>query len=158
MTPLYMAEIWNWIPFTIMRRPWTGHELEEDPDTGELAPTGPEVTSSVKESDRFLLYEVQVTDLISRIAKHYGVTVSQICRDNELAEQLTRREGAVLFIRNPETDEPYTYQIPEDKLERFLLESLLNGEDPRCASFGEPSEHLHWKLLHESGGCRDGGT
>ena len=115
----------------------TGHELEEDPDTGELAPTGPEVTSSVKESDRFLLYEVQVTDLISRIAKHYGVTVSQICRDNELAEQLTQ-EGAVLFIRNPETDEPYTYQIPEDKLERFLLESLLNGEDPRCASFGEP--------------------
>lgn len=115
----------------------TGHELEEDPETGELAPTGPEVTSEVKETDRFLLYEVQVTDLLSRIAKHYGVSMEQIRRDNELSEQLTQ-EGTVLFIRNPETDEPYTYQIPEDQLERFLLESLLNGEDPRCVSFGEP--------------------
>ena len=115
----------------------TGHELEEDPDTGELAPTGPEVTSSTKETDRFLLYEVQVTDLLSRIAKHYGVSMEQIRRDNELSEQLTQ-EGTVLFIRNPETDEPYTYRIPEDQLERFLLESLLNGEDPRCVSFGEP--------------------
>ena len=115
----------------------TGNELEEDPDTGEMLPTGPEVTSSEKISDEFLLYEVQATDLISRIAKHYGVSTEQIRRDNQLSEQLTE-EGTVLFIRNPETDEPYTYKIPEDDLERFLLECLLNGEDPRCASFGEP--------------------
>ena len=98
----------------------TGHELEEDPETGELAPTGPEVTSEVKETDRFLLYEVQVTDLLSRIAKHYGVSMEQIRRDNELSEQLTQ-EGTVLFIRNPETDEPYTYQIPEDQLEQAFV-------------------------------------
>ena len=115
----------------------TGYEMEEDPETGELVPTGEEVTSEVKESDEFLLYKVQATDLISRIAKYYGTSTEQIKADNQLEDRLTEA-GTILFIRNPGTDVPYTFEIPQDKMERFLLECALNGEDPRCLTFGEP--------------------
>ena len=115
----------------------TGYEMEEDPETGELVPTGEEVTSEVKESDEFLLYKVQATDLISRIAKYYGTSTAQIKADNQLEDRLTEA-GTILFIRNPGTDVPYTFEIPQDKMERFLLECALNGEDPRCLTFGEP--------------------
>ena len=115
----------------------TGYEMEEDPETGELVPTGEEVTSEVKESDEFLLYKVQATDLISRIAKYYGTSTEQIKADNQLEDHLTEA-GTILFIRNPGTDVPYTFEIPQDKMERFLLECALNGEDPRCLTFGEP--------------------
>ena len=115
----------------------TGYEMEEDPETGELVPTGEEVTSEVKESDEFLLYKVQATDLISRIAKYYGTSTEQIKADNQLEDRLTEA-GTILFIRNPGTDVPYTFEIPQDKMERFLLECALNGEDPQCLTFGEP--------------------
>ena len=115
----------------------TGYEMEEDPETGELVPTGEEVTSEVKESDEFLLYKVQATDLISRIAKYYGTSTEQIKADNQLEDRLTEA-GTILFIRNPGTDVPYTFEIPQDKMERFLLECALNGEAPRCLTFGEP--------------------
>ena len=115
----------------------TGYALEEDPETGEMVPSGEEVTSETKESDEFLLYKVQATDLISRIAKYYGTSTEQIKADNQLDDRLTEA-GTILFIRNPGTDVPYTFEIPQDKMERFLLECALNGEDPRCLSFGEP--------------------
>lgn len=115
----------------------TGFVIGEDPETGEIGPTEEEDISEEKKSDEFLLYEVQATDLISRIARHYGVTIQQIQKDNQLGEQLTVA-GSVLFIRNPQTDEPYTAPLNPDKMEELLKYWLLLGIDPRCASAMEP--------------------
>ena len=115
----------------------TGFVIGEDPETGEMAPTEEEDISEEKTSDEFLLYQVQATDLISRIARHYGVTIQQIQQDNQLTDQLTVA-GSVLFIRNPQTDEPYTEPLNPDKMEELLKYWLLQGIDPRCASAMEP--------------------
>ncbi len=114
----------------------TGYEIVVDPDTGENVPGTETAVSSVKESDSFLLYEVKETDLLSRIASHYGVRAADIRKDNHLPDQLTVA-GDILFIRNPQTAEPYTYSTPSD-LEQIKMDMLLNGRAQSCIFGHEP--------------------
>lgn len=108
----------------------TGYEIVEDPETGEPMQGENEEESEELTSDEFLLYEVQATDIIPRIARHYGVPVETLKEDNKFHEQLTVT-GDVLFIRNPQTDEPYTRRLTPDELEELLLECLSLGMDYR---------------------------
>ena len=53
-----------------------GYALEEDPETGDMVKSETEEEESAElTSDEFLLYEVQATDVVPRIARHYGITV-----------------------------------------------------------------------------------
>ncbi len=114
----------------------TGKALEED-EEGNLVPGEEEVTTEWKTTDEFLLYEVQASDILPRIARHYGVSANRLREDNRLNAQLAEA-GNVLFIRTPQTADPYTAAIEATALEKFILECLLNGLDPRCEVGGEP--------------------
>lgn len=117
---------------------FTGHNIEEDPDNpGEYIQGEEEVTFETESEDTFLLYEVQASDLIEKIANHYGVKANDIRDDNRIPDQLTVA-GDILFIRNPKTDEPYTSKLGIDTLQDYLRECLLLGEDPRCYFDMEP--------------------
>ncbi|MBP3700478.1 MAG: LysM peptidoglycan-binding domain-containing protein, partial [Lachnospiraceae bacterium] len=67
----------------------TGYDVVANPVTGKNVLGTEVMTSSVKESDTFLLYEVKETDLLERIARHYDVSVNDIRKDNYLPDQLT---------------------------------------------------------------------
>lgn len=114
----------------------TGKEVIAD-ENGEPALGEADVESEVLRSDEFLLYEVQASDILPRIARHYGVTTNQISEDNQMGFQLAEA-GNVLFIRNPKTNEPYTAALSDDKLEEFIRYCLYYGMNPRCMVDGEP--------------------
>ena len=107
-----------------------GYQVEEDPETGEPVLSEEPEDSERKTSDQFLLYEVQATDVVPRIARHYGITVKQLKEDNKFLEQLTVA-GDVLFIRNPKTTEPYTKKLSETDVEWLLAYCLEQGYDPK---------------------------
>ncbi|WP_166445814.1 DNRLRE domain-containing protein [Enterocloster lavalensis] len=112
-----------------------GQTIETGED-GEPEQSGEEAESAVIYTDDFLLYDIKQTDILTRIARHYGVSVNQLRTDNHIDFQLNE-EGNILFIRNPETDEEYTFKPPVG-LEKYLLDSYLNGVDFRHPLNGEP--------------------
>lgn len=65
------------------------------------------------EDSRFLLYKVQFGDVLEKIAGHYQVDVDDIANDNHF-KKLMCYEGDILFIRNPQTAEPYENNIPPE--------------------------------------------
>lgn len=108
-----------------------GYALEKDPETGEMVKSETEKEESAElTSDEFLLYEVQATDVVPRIARHYGITVKQLKEDNQFLEQLTET-GNVLFIRNPKTDEPYTKKLSVEDVEWLIAQCISMGIDYR---------------------------
>lgn len=115
-----------------------GYALEEDPETGELVRSEDQEEESAElTSDEFLLYEVQATDVVPRIARHYGITVKQLKEDNQFLEQLTEA-GNVLFIRNPKTDKPYTRKLSEKDMEWLIAQCISMGYDYRDFFDQEP--------------------
>lgn len=95
-----------------------------------------EAESPVVYTDDFLLYEIQYTDVMTRIAQHYGVSVNQLNADNFIGTNLNEA-GTILFIRNPETSEAYTYIAPGIR-DQYLIDSFMNGVDFRFPMCGEP--------------------
>jgi RHS repeat-associated protein len=113
-----------------------GVVLEEDPETGEMVPGVEIATSKEKPSDKFLLYEVQSLDLLTRIADHYEVEEKTIRKDNHLSNGLTF-SGDILFIRNPQQNTPYTPK-PLTDAEQMMIDMLLNGMGKDCVFSHEP--------------------
>ncbi len=98
---------------------------------------GGEETEKELDTDSFLIYPVKKDDLAKRIARHYGVDPNELGRDNHLYQNQLTVEGTYLFIRNPETDEPYTAEeLTVD--EQMLLDALHLGMDPYCMLQLEP--------------------
>lgn len=114
----------------------TGKEIVEN-EAGELEQGTETVETEWLESDEFLLYRVQASDILPRIARHYGVDTNQLREDNMFRFQLAEA-GDVIFVRNPETEEPYTPSMTPGQMEEFIKNSLMNGENPRCEVGGEP--------------------
>ncbi|MFR5631463.1 MAG: DNRLRE domain-containing protein [Monoglobales bacterium] len=114
----------------------TGKEIIEKED-GTLDQGTEDVTVGPEKSDEFLLYLVQASDILPRIARHYGVSTNVLRKDNQFGFQLAEA-GDVIFVRNPGTDEPYTAPLNPGQMEEFIKNCLLNGIDPRCAVGGEP--------------------
>lgn len=135
--PAFLTEDLEMDTIYYIKAQGTGKEVvtgdDGEPELGEEDEESPELTS-----DEFLLYEVQVKDDIARIAKHYGVLMREIKDDNQMGTGRLTTAGDILFIRNPQTSEPYTYKIPKDKLEKYLLESIVSGRDPRYDYDGDP--------------------
>ena len=90
-------------------------------------------------SDKFLLYEVKEHDLVTRIARHYGTNPNDIARDNHLYGNQLTEAGTILFIRNPQTADPYSPdELDLTDLEALLLRNLLLGDNPYCVFGLEP--------------------
>ena len=109
---------------------WDG-ENEEGEEVHE------EYTLPEEKCDEFLFYEVKMDDLVQRIARHYGTNANQIAKDNKLYGNQLTEAGTILFIRNPATEEPYTYEEMTE-LEKTLLDGLLLGRNPECLVGLEP--------------------
>ncbi len=114
----------------------TGKEIIENED-GELERGEADVESAVLTTDEFLLYLVQASDILPRIARHYGIHANTLREDNMFGFQLAEA-GDVIFIRKPKTEDAYTEPLNPGQMEEFLRNCLLNGVDPRCALGGEP--------------------
>ncbi|MCK0088962.1 DNRLRE domain-containing protein [[Clostridium] symbiosum] len=116
----------------------TGKEVGED-GSGEEEPDGDNtVVGATVTSDQFLLYEVKEHDLSTRIARHYGINVGQLARDNKLYKDQLTEKDTILFIRNPKTAEPYNAYKDMTPLEELLLRNLLAGINPNCELNLEP--------------------
>lgn len=114
----------------------TGVELETDEDTGEVILGTNEEKSAVLPTDSFLFYEVQQMDYLPRIATHYKVSEATIRKDNHLKDNLSV-EGEILFIRNPQTSEPYNYYSPDAKIQ-LIIDLLSKGRLENCNYDLEP--------------------
>ena len=112
-----------------------GYPLKED---GTIDKEADSITVTPEPSDEFLLYEVQQHDLVNRIARHYGVNPNTIAKDNHLYRNQLAEAESILFIRNPETAEPYSYQDNLTPLEELLLKNLLAGANINCELGLEP--------------------
>ena len=111
-------------------------EEEEGEEGGDGGDEEPE-TFGPKDTDTFLFYEVQLNDIVQRIAQHYGVNPNVIGRDNSLYRGQLTEAGTVLFIREPQTSDPYTPK-PMSTLEQDILNGLLLGANPECLIDLEP--------------------
>jgi RHS repeat-associated protein len=58
-------------------------------------------------SDTFLVYEFKAQDTLPYVANYYGVSRNQIALDNRVGDDLAM-PGNTLFIRNPQTTDPYS--------------------------------------------------
>ncbi len=83
--------------------------------------TGAPAESDVKTSDTFLIYEEKLIDVLPRIADHYGVDINTILKDNDMPDMLCV-QGERIFIRNPQTAEPYS-NLEID----YNLQALIDG-------------------------------
>lgn len=111
----------------------------EDNGDGEDGGDSPDETYVYPEDEEnsFLIYKVQLHDLAQRIAKHYGVNPNVLARDNRLyLDQLTEA-GTYLFVRKPQTADPYTPE-PFTAMEIYLLWGLFLGLNPECFMGLEP--------------------
>ena len=102
----------------------------KDPVTGEPA------KSDVKTSDTFLIYEEKLIDVLPRIAEHYGVDVNTILKDNDMPDMLCV-QGDRIFIRNPQTADPYS-NLELDYDLQAMIDGLLRGRALNCMYGFEP--------------------
>ena len=98
--------------------------------------TGAPAESDVKTSDTFLIYEEKLIDVLPRIADHYGVDINTILKDNDMPDMLCV-QGERIFIRNPQTAEPYS-NLEIDYNLQALIDGLLRGRALNCMYGFEP--------------------
>ncbi len=98
--------------------------------------TGAPAESDVKTSDTFLIYEEKLIDVLPRIADHYGVDINTILKDNDMPDMLCV-QGERIFIRNPQTAEPYS-NLEIDYNLQALIDGLLRGRALHCMYGFEP--------------------
>ena len=116
------SEIWSWSTkyrFSVSVE-WDG-ENEEGEEVHE------EYTLPEEKCDEFLFYEVKMDDLVQRIARHYGTNANRIAKDNKLYGNQLTEAGTILFIRNPATEEPYTYEEMTELEKTLLTDSFWEG-------------------------------
>ncbi|MGN0319478.1 MAG: DNRLRE domain-containing protein, partial [Lachnospira sp.] len=87
-------------------------------------------------SDSFVIYKIKQTDTLPYIANYYGVSLDQIMRDNKVADTLLV-ENNTIFIRNPQTEEPYSPEEPDEDAKK-AIDSALMGRGFHCEYGYEP--------------------
>jgi LysM repeat protein len=102
----------------------------------EATATKESVTSTVKSSDKFLIYKVKQRDTYPYIAKYYGVPLDTIMRDNRVQDTLVV-DNNTLFIRNPKTAVPYN-PPPLTEDQKRQIDSALMGRGLHCEYGYEP--------------------
>lgn len=93
-------------------------------------------TSKQVDSDTFLIYKIKQTDTFPDIAKHYGVSLDTIMRDNRVQDNLVV-ENNTIFIRNPKTAESYNPEELDDDAKK-AIDSALMGRGLHCEYGFEP--------------------
>ena len=94
------------------------------------------VYGEIAESDTFVIYEVQQFDTLPKIAKHYGISLDTLMKDNRVQDTLVVA-GNTLFIRNPQTSEPYNPGELSD-LDKKQIDGALMGRGLHCEFGFEP--------------------
>ncbi len=97
---------------------------------GEIE-TGKEITS-----DSFLIYEVKQFDTLPKIARYYGVPLADLMRDNQVQDALVIA-GNTLFVRNPQTNVPYSPAELTD-IDKMKIDGALMGRGLHCEFGFEP--------------------
>ena len=117
LDPLQMDTIY------FMEAKGTGKEVVEDEEGNPMLGDN-EVSTEWKQTDEFLLYLVQASDILPRIARHYGIQTNTLMKDNQLGFQLAQAGDAV-FIREPQTDASF-----DDLNGAFAVTRTYNGLTP----------------------------
>ncbi|MDR1821971.1 MAG: DNRLRE domain-containing protein, partial [Oscillospiraceae bacterium] len=92
--------------------------------------------SVAAKSDNFLIYQVKQHDTVPFLAKHYGVEIDTIKADNNMRDSLLVKNNTI-FIRNPQTDEPYNPPpLTEDQMRE--IDAALMGRGLHCEYGFEP--------------------
>ncbi|MCR2037679.1 DNRLRE domain-containing protein [Adlercreutzia caecimuris] len=87
-------------------------------------------------SDTFVVYKATALDTLPSIAKHYGVSLNTLAKDNRVQDTLVVG-GNTLFIRNPKTTKPYrTKNLTDTQKKR--IDAALMGRDKHCEYGFEP--------------------
>ncbi|MGC4018613.1 MAG: DNRLRE domain-containing protein [Muricomes sp.] len=93
-------------------------------------------TSGEKESDNFVIYKVKQYDTFPKIAKYYGVPLTDIMKDNHVQDALAI-ENNTIFIRNPKTNVPYSPE-PLTDADKRKIDGALMGRGLHCEFGFEP--------------------
>lgn len=93
-------------------------------------------TGKTVKSDTFVVYKATALDTLPSIARHYGVTLNTLAKDNRVQDTLVVA-GNLLFIRNPKTTKPYRTKNLTDTQKR-RIDSALMGRDKHCEYGFEP--------------------
>ncbi len=87
-------------------------------------------------TDSFLIYQVKQFDTLPKIAQHYGVSLTDLMKDNQVQDALVVA-GNTLFIRNPQTTTPYNTAELSDT-EKAQIDGALMGRGLHCEFGFEP--------------------
>ena len=93
-------------------------------------------TGKESSSDSFVIYKIKQTDTLPYIADYYGVGLDQLMRDNKVSDTLLV-ENNTIFIRNPQTEEPYSPEEPDEDAKK-AIDSALMGRGFHCEYGYEP--------------------
>ena len=96
------------------------------------------MTSGLKNSEKFVIYQVTQYDTLPKIAAYYGVPLAQIVYDNRVQDMLLVKNNT-LFIRNPKknAEKPYNPPALTDGTKEDV-DSLLMGRGLHCEFGFEP--------------------
>lgn len=87
-------------------------------------------------SEPFVIYEVKQFDTLPKIAKYYGTALTDLMKDNQVQDALVIA-GNTIFIRNPQTNVPYSPGTLTD-LEKMMIDGALMGRGLHCEFGFEP--------------------